>query len=76
MPSTTLPLAMIERIEILTNGASATYGSQAVAGVANIITRKGFEGLELSGGYSTSEIDAWHLNYRVDVLDGNGSRLP
>ena len=56
------PLAMIERIEVLTNGASATYGSQAVAGVANIITRKGFEGLEISGGYSTAEIDAWHLN--------------
>ena len=56
------PLAMISRIDVLTNGASATYGSQAVAGVANIITRKGFEGLEISGGYATSEIDAWHLN--------------
>jgi len=57
-----LPLAMIERIEVLTNGASATYGSQAVAGVANIITRKGFEGIEISGGYQTSAIDAWNLN--------------
>lgn len=56
------PLAMIERIDVLTNGASATYGSQAVAGVANLITRKGFEGFEISGGYSTSEIDAWDLN--------------
>jgi iron complex outermembrane receptor protein len=56
------PLAMIQRIEVLTNGASATYGSQAVAGVANIITRKGFEGLEISGGYAASEIDSWHLN--------------
>ncbi len=37
-----LPLAMVERIDVLTDGASATYGSQAVAGVANIITRKGF----------------------------------
>jgi len=57
-----LPLAMIERVEILTNGASATYGSQAVAGVANIITRKGFEGLEISGGYAASEINQWNLN--------------
>jgi len=56
------PLAMIQRVDVLTNGASATYGSQAVAGVANIITRKGFEGLEISGGYSTSEIDAWHMD--------------
>ena len=53
---------MIERIEVLTNGASATYGSQAVAGVANIITRKGMEGLEISGGYASSEIEAFHLN--------------
>lgn len=56
------PLAMIQRIEVLTNGASATYGSQAVAGVANIITRKGMEGIEVSGGYAESEIEAWHLN--------------
>lgn len=55
------PLNMIERVEVLTDGASATYGSQAVAGVANIITRKGFEGFELSGGYSSSTIDAWHV---------------
>ena len=56
------PLAMIERIEVLTNGASATYGSQAVAGVANIITRKGMEGIEISGGYQSSEINAWNMN--------------
>jgi iron complex outermembrane receptor protein len=48
------PVAMIERIEFLTDGASATYGSQAVGGVANIITRKGFEGFEISGGGSFS----------------------
>lgn len=56
------PLAMIERIDVLTNGASATYGSQAVAGVANIITRKGFEGFEISGGVSDSAIDTWDLS--------------
>ena len=56
------PLSMIQRIDVLTDGASATYGSQAVAGVANIITRKGFEGLELSGGYSDGEVDAWDIS--------------
>ena len=56
------PLAMIQRVEVLTNGASATYGSQAVAGVANIITRKGMEGVEVSGGFSSAEIDAWNVN--------------
>ena len=67
------PLAMIQRVEVLTNGASATYGSQAVAGVANIITRKGFEGLEISGGYSTSEIDAWHVNVAAGSQFEQGS---
>ena len=58
------PLAMIERVDVLTNGASATYGSQAVAGVANIITRKGMEGFEISGGYSDSAqgLNAWNLS--------------
>ena len=67
------PLAMIARIEVLPSGSSATYGSQAVAGVANIITRKGFEGLEISGGYSTSEIDAWHLNLAAGAGHDQGS---
>jgi iron complex outermembrane receptor protein len=66
------PLAMIARIEVLPSGSSATYGSQAVAGVANIITRKGFEGVEISGGYSTSEIDAWHLNLAAGASHDNG----
>ncbi|QIB65124.1 TonB-dependent receptor domain-containing protein [Kineobactrum salinum] len=57
-----LPLAMIERIEFLKDGASSTYGSQAVAGVANIITRKGFEGLELSVRHETSTNDASSIN--------------
>ena len=43
-----LPMSMIERVEFLTDGASAVYGSQAVAGVANIITRSNFEGLEFT----------------------------
>ena len=43
-----LPMSMIERVEFLTDGASAVYGSQAVAGVANIITRKNFEGIEFT----------------------------
>ncbi|HUF73152.1 MAG TPA: TonB-dependent receptor [Gammaproteobacteria bacterium] len=41
------PSIMIERVEVLTDGASALYGSDAVAGVANLITRNGFEGIEL-----------------------------
>ncbi len=39
-----IPSAIIERVEILTGGASAIYGADAVAGVVNIVTRKGYEG--------------------------------
>ncbi|RVU37418.1 TonB-dependent receptor [Rheinheimera riviphila] len=41
-----IPAAMIARIEITTGGASAVYGSDAVAGVVNIVTKKSFEGFE------------------------------
>ncbi|MGB5470530.1 MAG: TonB-dependent receptor plug domain-containing protein, partial [Woeseiaceae bacterium] len=44
----TIPSAMIERVEILKDGASAVYGADAVAGVVNIITRRDFEGIEIS----------------------------
>lgn len=46
-----IPVANIERIEISTGGASAVYGSDAVSGVINIITRKNFEGIEAGVGY-------------------------
>jgi iron complex outermembrane recepter protein len=42
----TIPTTMIERVEILKDGASAVYGADAVAGVVNIITRRNFEGLQ------------------------------
>ncbi|KAB7776242.1 TonB-dependent receptor [Xanthomonas sp. LMG 12460] len=44
----TIPSALIDRIEVLKDGASAIYGSDAVAGVVNIILRKNFEGAEAS----------------------------
>lgn len=48
----TLPLDAIDRIEILKNGGSALYGSDAMAGVINIITRQDFNGLLLDASYS------------------------
>lgn len=44
----TIPAVMIDRVEILKDGASAVYGADAVAGVVNIITRSNFEGLEVN----------------------------
>jgi iron complex outermembrane recepter protein len=47
----TIPLSIVERIEVLEDGASAIYGSDAIAGVVNIITRKNFKGAELRTYY-------------------------
>lgn len=44
-----IPLVMVERLEVLTDGGSALYGSDAVAGAVNVIMRTDFEGLELYG---------------------------
>jgi iron complex outermembrane recepter protein len=49
-----LPLDAVERIEILRNGASAIYGSDAVAGVINIITRQDFSGVNVAANYERS----------------------
>src|SRR6185295_5062398 len=47
-----IPTAMVERVEVLTGGASAVYGSDAVAGVVNFIMKKDFEGIQIDGQYS------------------------
>lgn len=44
----TIPVAMVERVEVLKDGASATYGSDAIAGVVNIILRDDFDGIDFS----------------------------
>src|SRR6266446_5312844 len=46
-----IPIAMIERIEVLKDGASAIYGSDAIGGVINVITKKNYNGVEISGRY-------------------------
>jgi iron complex outermembrane receptor protein len=45
----TIPLSIIDRIEVLEDGASSIYGSDAIAGVINIITKKKFDGMEVTG---------------------------
>ena len=52
-----IPVSAIERIEILADGASAIYGSDAVAGVVNIILKSDYEGFEIGGRYG------WSTNY-------------
>jgi iron complex outermembrane receptor protein len=54
---TSIPVAMIDRVEVLTSDATAIYGADAVAGVVNIITRNKFHGLELSANESRTSHD-------------------
>jgi iron complex outermembrane receptor protein len=50
-----IPLSSIDRVEILLDGASAVYGSDAVAGVVNFITKKNYQGAELSANLSAND---------------------
>jgi iron complex outermembrane recepter protein len=50
-----IPISAIERIEVLKDGASAIYGSDAIAGVINFILRRDFRGAEISVGYGSPE---------------------
>ena len=50
-----IPLASVERVEILTDGASAIYGADAIGGVVNIITRKDFNGVEATIGVGQAQ---------------------
>lgn len=51
----TIPSAAIDRVEIITGGASATYGADAIAGVTNFILKKNVQGLELDGRVGITE---------------------
>ncbi|MEO8010930.1 MAG: TonB-dependent receptor plug domain-containing protein, partial [Dokdonella sp.] len=52
-----IPINMVERIDILKDGASAIYGSDAVGGVVNFVLRKDFQGIEASVDYGISDSD-------------------
>ena len=53
--TTNIPTALIERIDVVTGGASAVYGSDAVAGAVNVILKKDFEGVEFSANHSQTD---------------------
>ena len=52
-----IPANMVERIEVLTDGASSVYGSDAVAGVVNFILRSDYQGAEFSANYGIADKD-------------------
>ncbi len=66
-----VPLLAIERVEILKDGASAIYGSDAVAGVVNFITRRNFDGLEASAEYRRRTGNGSQDDLNVDLAFGS-----
>lgn len=66
----TIPLALIENIEVITGGAGAVYGADAVAGVVNIKMRKRFQGVTFSAGSSQSTEFRDGRENRVSALAG------
>ena len=74
----TIPSSLIENVEVLTGGASAVYGADAVAGVVNFILKDDFEGVEANVGYNiTDQGDAETLDLSVtlgaNTADGRGN---
>jgi len=69
----TIPYGAVERIEILNDGASAIYGSDAVAGVINFITRREFQGLTLEGSLSQPTQSGGGQSYDIGATGGIGS---
>jgi len=74
----TIPSSLIERVEVVTGGASAVYGSDALSGVVNFIMKDDFEGAQVSGQYDTTiKGDAAKYNIGVTMggnfADGRGN---
>ena len=73
-----IPTALIERVDVITGGASAVYGSDAISGAINFITKKNFEGIEFEASHSkTGENDgatyASALTMGTNMADGRGN---
>ncbi len=74
----TIPSSLIERVEVVTGGASAVYGSDALGGVVNFVMKSDFEGLELDAQFdTTTKGDANKYNVSATVggnfADGRGN---
>jgi len=75
-----IPLALLQRVDVLTGGASTTYGADAVSGVVNFITKKDFSGVDMRATYKlpqrgdgvTKKID---LTVGGDFADGKGNAV-
>ena len=73
-----IPTALVERLDIITGGASAVYGSDAISGALNFVMKKDFEGAELNTDWSFTEkgdgdVKTISLTLGSNVADGRGN---
>ncbi len=68
----TIPMDAIERVEVLKDGASAIYGTDAIGGVINFITKTSYQGVSLSGNYFTPEASGGGQSSRLSGSAGWG----
>lgn len=67
-----IPLAAVDRVEVLQDGASGVYGSDAIAGVVNFILRKEFEGLEINATHGAPTRGGGAKSNKLSVVGGYG----
>lgn len=75
---TAIPISMLERVDVVTGGASAVYGSDAMAGVVNFILKDDFKGAQVDADYSVSgegdgKREAYGLTLGADLDNGRGN---
>jgi iron complex outermembrane recepter protein len=71
-----IPAALVDRVEVLTGGASATYGSDAVAGVVNFVMKHNFQGIQVDGQMGINEHNQGNEKNIQGLEAAKGYRIP
>jgi len=66
-----IPLALVQRVDVVTGGASTVYGADAISGAINFVLKDDFEGLELDGSYRITQEGDGEI-WRADLTLGSG----
>jgi outer membrane receptor protein involved in Fe transport len=71
-----IPTALVEKVDVVTGGASAVYGSDAMAGVVNFVMKKNFEGIQIDGQYDFSEHNDGDTAMQANLAAAGISPIP
>ncbi len=71
-----IPTFLVERVDVVTGGASATYGSDAIAGVINFVMKKNFEGFQVDGQWGANYHDNHDKYWQQQNIDFGNTSVP